>query len=264
MFFRKLRNYPWRAAVVVLLVFSTVEVYAQINESDTSKYEIKIGINGIVQKGNVDLIILRSRVEWMADLGKNFVVKSQSNTLYQSFSGWKADQDLNSRNFLYYSPRERLYPFAMAFVQTNFRRKLGFRYFSGLGVSYSIVQRENMYVKVSGSMVREESRFDAQKYSEPWYDGADQIRIWRPTSYVAVGLGGRDQKIHFHGSASWQPGLDPVSNQRFQGEATVEIKVAKGFALTLQYLYSYEGVVPLSVQKSDSIFSFGGNYRIRK
>ena len=264
MFFRKFRNFPWRATAVALLVFSVVAVHAQINESDTSRYEVKIGINGTVQKGNVDLVIFRSRVEWLVDVGHRLVLKSQSNTLYQSFGGWKADQDLSSRNFLYFAPRERLYPFAMAFVQTNFRRKLGFRYFAGLGATYSILRKENVYIKLSGSLVREESRFETRAYSEPFYDGADQIRIWRPTSYVALGLGSRDQKIIFHGSAYWQPGLDAVTNQRFQGEAALEIKIAKGLALTIQYLYSFEGVVPLSVQKSDSILSFGGNYRIRK
>ncbi len=96
-----------------------IPVLAQLNESDTSRFQVRVGATGVWQQGNVDLVVLRGRLELVTNSNKRLVVKSQNNSLYQAFSGFKADNDINSRNYFYYNPQQRVYAFAMLYVQIN-------------------------------------------------------------------------------------------------------------------------------------------------
>ncbi len=112
--------------LVLLLCAATFPLAAQLNESDTLNFQLKTGISGNLQKGNVDLFLIRGRLEFSFIPVKTLVFKSQNSSLYQSFSGRKADNDLFSRNYLYFRPERRLYPFAISYSSSNFRRRIRF------------------------------------------------------------------------------------------------------------------------------------------
>ena len=127
---------------------------------------MKIGINGIRQTGNVDLGIIRARVEFTARLSNHITFKSQNNSLYQDFGGFKADNDINSRNYLYFKPEKRIYPFAMAYIQSNYRLKIQQRFFYGAGATLQLIQKENHSLKTSTSMVYEKSNYPTNQLNE--------------------------------------------------------------------------------------------------
>lgn len=253
-----------RAIFAFLFTFSFLSSLAQLNESDTTKIQIKIGINGIRQKGNVDLGIIRSRFEIVARLSDIFVLKSQNNSLYQEFSGFKADNDISSRNYFYYKPADRIYPFAMAYIQTNYRLKIQQRIFYGVGGTIQLVRAANHSLKTSASLVYETTRYNVSEFNEVYYTGSNSIEVVRPTLYLAGNHKFDNQKIKLHYTAYWQPGIDDVSNQRFQAEVGIEFNVWKGLNINLQYLTIYEEVVPINVIQNDAIFTVGVNYQLRK
>ncbi len=84
-----------------LCLFGSVQASAQLNESDTLKFQLRISVSGNYQTGNVAVFALRNRIDFSVSPVKNWVFKSQNSSLYQAFYGKKADNDLFSRNYLY-------------------------------------------------------------------------------------------------------------------------------------------------------------------
>lgn len=249
---------------LLMFFFINTDSLGQLNESDTVQFQIRIGVSGFRQTGNVDLGIIRSKLDFVARLSNVLTFKTQNNTLYQEFNGFKADNDINSRNFLYYQSQNKIYPFAILYVQQNFRRRVDSRIFSGLGLTWQIIQKKYHIVKLSASSVYEETKFSINTFNEPYYAGKNSINLWRPTTYINGEHKFEEGKITFHYTAYWQVGLDQVSNQRFQYEIGFNCHLFKALSLTVQYLYVKEEIVASLVSQDDRLFSIGFDLQIKK
>lgn len=237
---------------------------AQLNESDTATFQFRAGATGAVQKGNVDLLVLRARLEFVSNSKRSLVFKSQNNSLYQQFSGFKADNDINSRNYFYHQPFRSVYPFAMIYLQTNYRRQVDFRWFGGAGATWQFVQKPATNMKVSASIVYEETDFRSQQFNEGFYDGSSTIRLWRATAYLAGWHRLLDNRLKLFYTAYWQPGWDEVTNNRAQLDVGLDFPVWKGLNSSLQYSFYYEQIVVTSVKQHDRILTFGVSYQFKK
>jgi hypothetical protein len=249
---------------VITVLLSVNAAYAQLNESDTARFQLRAGITGVWQSGNVELLALRSRLEMVTNGKKNFVFKSQNNSLYQEFSGFKADNDLNSRNFLYYKPQKSFYPFALLYVQTNFRRKIDYRWFGGAGITWQFVRKIHSNLKLSGGMLYENTRFTVNQFNEVFYNGSENIALWRATMYLAGWHRILNGKVKLFYNAYWQPGFEQVPNNRMQVDVGLELPVWKGLSFQTEYLLTYEQVTAQKVKEIDRLFTFGLSYQIRK
>ena len=250
------------ASTGVIFVACLLPARAQLNESDTARLQIRIQATGMWQRGNVVLNLLRGRAEVVAALGNDWTFKSQNNSLYQAFNGFKVDNDLNSRNYLYFRPQNHVYPFAMAYVQTNYRRKIAMRSFAGAGITWQALHAKTHFVKLSASMVAESSRFNANLFNEPGYDGQNVISLWRPTAYLQAAWHGWPQGPRLQLQTYWQGGMDDFANNRWLAELSLEQKLGWGFSLTGQWTYQYEQVVVSGIRSTDQLFSLGLNYQI--
>lgn len=248
--------------VALLCLLQSGHVLAQLNESDTAKLQVRLQATGMWQRGNVVLDLLRGRAEVVAAFGNDWTFKSQNNSLYQAFNGFKADNDLNSRNYLYFRPQSRVYPFAMAYVQTNFRRKISLRTFAGAGVTWQALRAKTHFVKLSASMVAESSRFNANLFNEAGYDGQNIIVLLRPTAYLQAAWQGWPQGPRLQLQTYWQGGIDAFANNRWLAELSLEQKLGRGFSLTGQWAYQYEQVVARGIRSTDQLFTLGLNYQI--
>lgn len=117
-------------------------LFAQINESDSVRFHGLFSLTGAWQEGNAEVLIVRGKAEASWRPVKNWVLKTQNAYLYQEFFNNKADEDIYSRNFLYLRPENRVYPFVLQLIQTNFRRKINYRYFTGLGTIFQVVHKK--------------------------------------------------------------------------------------------------------------------------
>lgn len=254
----------WQAAVVGwLCMTSLLPARAQLNESDTAQFQLNLQATGMWQRGNVALDLLRGRAEMVALLHSHWAVKSQNNWLYQAFNGFKADNDLNSRNYLYYRPHASLYPFAMLYAQTNYRRKIAQRSFGGAGLSWQLLRRPEGFVKLSASWVYEQTNFNSLLYNESAYNGSALIQLWRPTFYVQVGWKFANG-TRLQGQIYWQGGTGGVANNRFSTELAFEQALGKGWWLRAQASYQYEQVVARNIQTTDGIYSLGLTYHLQR
>ena len=237
---------------------------AQLNESDTASFQIRAGLTGASQKGNVSLLIIRGRLELVSNSKSPWVFKSQNNSLYQKFSGYKADNDINSRNYLYFRPFRKYYPFAMVYLQTNYRREIKSRAFGGAGYTWQLVQQAKTNMKLSGSMVFENTSFRNTQFNESFYNGKSTIAIWRMTVYLAGWHRLLNQKLKLFYAAYWQPGMAHLPNNRVSVDLGFDLPVWKGLSANAQYNYTYEQVVTSSVLQRDRMFTFGMSYQLKK
>lgn len=248
--------------IIILAVLPFI-TQAQINESDTARVQLRSSITGNYQAGNVQLFALRGRIELSAT-GKNIVFKTQNNGLYQSFFKTKADADLFSRNFLYYRPQQRVYPFVMGFVASNYRLKINTRVFVGGGATWQIIKSSKSNIKLSASMVYEQTAFSRSQFNNTHYTGQKQIRLWRATSWLAGQHRFNESGFRLHYTIYYQPGLDGQNNYRISSEAGLDFPVYKGLGFTMLYTNLYEQVVVTGVKQRDALFSFGLNYQLKK
>lgn len=256
-----MRSGIWPLAFLLLFTFPS---FGQLNESDTAHFQLRAGATGAWQQGNVELLVLRARLELVSNSHQPLVFKTQNNSLYQGFSGRKADNDLNSRNYLYWKPANTVYPFTMAYVQTNFRRQIDFRWFAGAGATWQVVQKPRTNLKLSGSLVKESTAFSGNRYNETAYNGSSQINLWRGTLYLAGLHLLFNERLKLYYAAYWQPGLEHVPNNRAQLDAGMDFAVWKGLSFLVQYNMSYEQVVATSVKQDDRMLTFGLSYQLKK
>jgi hypothetical protein len=255
-----------RVLILLFLVFAKMEnpLFAQINESDTAKLQLRLAVNGNRQRGNVDLATWRAKLEFLGTLGERWVFKTQNNALYQAFFGNKADADIFSRNYLYFNPKRLIYPYAIGFVSTNFRRKIDIRYFVGLGLTWQVIRRQGNVVKLSTNIVHEYSGFSGEDFNFPEYNGSRQIELWRNSIYLSGvhDIGGNRLRLYYE--AFWQPELRRGPNYRAQVTGGIDFPLWKGLSANLSYLYSYENVVVENILQRDSILLFGLSYQMKK
>lgn len=250
--------------ILLVMVFCHRPVEAQINESDTVALQIRSSLGGMYQKGNVELLVLRGRLDVLIAPAKDWVLKSQNVSLYQAFYSKKADNDLLSRNFVYYKPTRRVYPYGMAFISGNFRRKIDWRYYAGAGLSWQLVRTRKNVLKLSANGLYEQTRFSAADYNFERYDGLENIRLWRATAYLSGWHFLADNHVRLYYDAFWMPGIDHDDNYRAQIDLGLDFLLWKGLSFNVLYSFQQEQVVAAGIRQQDRILTFGLAYNLRK
>jgi hypothetical protein len=252
-----------RIACLIASLLLCSGAFAQINESDTLKFQLRASLTGNYQTGNITVLTLRGKLDVAWAPVKDWVFKSQNSSLYQEFYKKQADNDWFSRNYLYYRPQRKLYPYAIAYISTNFRRKIDMRYFAGAGLTWQVLRRSDHVVKLSANAVYEQTRFNSTIFNYTVYDGSNKIDLWRASAFI----GGWDWLFHhrlrFYYDAYWQPSFDNSDNYRTQLDAGIDMPLWKGLAVTALYTYTHENVVAQQVKQTDNILTFGINYSFK-
>lgn len=258
------RRIYMKKIIGLLLSAITSVAFAQINESDTLRFQFRSSLTGLYQTGNVELLSMRSRLDLALHVSKAIVFKTQNNYGYQEFSGRKADEDIFSRNYLYYKPERTVYPYAIAYISTNLRRKLDLRYFAGAGITYQLYRSAHAVLKLSANMVYEESSFRTSNLNDTYYAGQQQINLWRGTLFVAGSTWILNRKVRLYYDAYWQPAVERTDNYRTQFDVGLDVPVWKGLSLNGLYTYTRESVVPVTTKTDDGILTFGLSYSLVK
>jgi hypothetical protein len=251
--------------LLAILVFGLVgNTQAQLDESDSARSQVRLALSGNRQKGNVDILMVRGRLDFLVKFHPHLIFKTQNSLLYQEFFEKKADQDVFSRNYLYFRPERKIYPYAIGYVSTNYRRKIDHRYFGGFGMTWQVVRSKGHSVKLSTNAIYESTVFDSQTFNFSEFDGQDQIKLWRQSIYLRGIHWMFEKKLMLYYDAYWQPQLIRSKNFRYQANIGVDLQVWKGLNLNANYLLAFESVVVEKVLQRDGIFTFGLSYQIKK
>jgi hypothetical protein len=250
--------------IFVIFLLSLGKTLAQLNESDTTRFQLRAALTGNYQQGNVEVLNIKSKLECSFSPHKNWVIKSQNSSLYQAFYSVEADNDIFSRNYLYYNPQQKVYPFAIGYISTNYRRKIGNRYFAGAGVSYQVIATNKNVLKLSASTVYETTNFNSNIYNYNEYNGYDKINLWRGTLYVAGWHYLLQRHIRLYYDAYWQPAFNNSNNYRVQVDIGADFPIWKGFSFNALYAFTHENVVIEKVKQEDKILTFGLAYNLKQ
>jgi Protein of unknown function, DUF481 len=249
-----------KLCILMLLSLSRVKLYAQLNESDTVKLQLRTSLTGNYQQGNVNILTIRSRAEFSFSPVRDIVFKSQNSSLYQELGNKKADNDIFSRNYFYYKPQYKLYPFGIAYISTNYRRKIDTRLFAGAGFTWQALNKVYQVLKVSASTVYEINRFKGSLYNFSKYNGTDKINCWRGTLFLAGWNYLFRKRLRLYYDAYWQPAFNNSRNYRTQLDAGADFALWKGVSFTILYSFTHENVVISGVKKEDKLLTFGLAY----
>lgn len=227
---------------------------AQLNENDTLRYQFSTGLTGAYQRGNVDLSILRARMDLLVNPGKQLVYKGQSSGMRQRFGDFLADRDGLTRHFLYYNPNTWAYPFAMLIAEHSLRRKLNARVFGGIGVTVNLIRSVNHSLKVSMSGVYEASRYSADVLVDE--NRLSQWSQWRLTPYIS-GFHRVNQFVSLWYSGFLLMGNAPAPNHRLHLDAGMDLRISKVLNATINYQFTREAAVPFGIQRNDAVLTYG-------
>ena len=255
-----------RLLVFLVILFSWASAaFAQLNESDTLKFQLRASLTGNYQQGNVEVLNVRSRLDFVVKVSKDVVFKSQNNSLYQEFYTIKADNDFFSRNYLYYKPENRIYPFAISYISSNYRRKINLRYFAGAGATWQVVNNKKFILKLSASTVYESTNFNGTIYNFSEFDGDEKINTWRGTLYAGGIANLLENHIRLYYSAYWQPSFENSNDSRAEFDVGLDFPIWKGFSFNTHYNYTHEQIVVNKIKQKDRLLSFGlaYNYKIK-
>jgi len=245
---------------VLIFTLMCQHAFAQINESDTLFLQYNTALTGNLQTGNIEAAAMRLKADFSLAPSPTWAVKTHNSYRYQEFFERKADSDFYSRNFLYLWQQRRVYPFAMAFVSTNFRRKIDFRYFTGIGATWQLVRLPGHTMKTALSGVYESTRFAASAYNYPEYDGSEKIETWRATFWLFGKHALLNKHLRLYYEAYVQPSLERSNNFRWQTEIGLEWPFWKGLSFTANYIFTHENIVASNVKQDDGLLTFGIAY----
>lgn len=239
------------------LLFFPVFLTAQINESDSLKLKADLSLTGFWQGGNVDTFIFRANSEVAFKPLQNWVFKTKNSYVYQEFGKEKADADILSLNFLYLNPKRRFYPLALAFVSTNFRREIEYRYLVGGGITYQILTDKKRCLKVSLTSEYERTYFSMTNFNYSDFNGSSTINTLRGTLWINGKYHLFKDKIILSHESFFQPSLRYSNNFRWRTDVGIELPIWKFLNFKVNYLHTFESLVIKDQKQEDQFLTFG-------
>lgn len=251
--------------IYFLIVFLSASLlaFAQINESDTVGFQLQLRSGGSYQTGNVELLRVTNQLDVSTRISSDLVFKTQNNYFYQRFFGNKADEDLASSNYLYLQPENILYPYAISFISTNFRRDLDLRTFTGLGLTYQLLQKTAQTVKLSANVLYEQSTYRSQVFNYQEFNGSEHIKAFWSTLYLRGFHPLKEAALKLTYELYWQQSLADRVNYRYHLLAGLDLSVRKGFSIQSRIVYAYENLVTTRVKQKDLLWTWGLAYQFK-
>jgi hypothetical protein len=250
--------------LVLFLLLSWVNIFAQLNESDTLKFQARASVTGNYQQGNVNIFTIRTKADILYSPTKHLVLKSQNSSLYQAFSSTKVDNDIFSRNYFYYKPQNKVYAFGIAYISSNYRRKINTRLFAGAGATWQALNKKYHVIKLSANVVYETNTFKGNTFNYSKYNGNNKINVWRSTFFVGGWNYLFNNRLRLYYDAFYQPAFNDKNNYRTQFEIGADLPIWKGLSFSTLYTFTHENVTITNIKKEDKILSFGVTYLVRR
>jgi hypothetical protein len=230
---------------------------AQINESDTLRVKASLSITGFYQGGNVETLIFRAKTDFSFKAWENWVFKNQNSYVYQAFDKEKADEDILSLNFLYLNPERKIYPFALGFVSTNFRREIDLRYLLGAGATFQILKKKDNWLKFSISSEYEHTYFSKTNFNYSEYDGTNAINTFRATIWLNGKYYLFKDKLILSHESYFQPSLEESNNFRWEADVGLELPIWTFLNFKINYRQTFESIVIENQKQGDRFLTFG-------
>ncbi len=242
--------------VFPFLCLISLKVNAQLNKKDTVDWQIKLSASGSLLDGNVARLLLVNRLE-IAHAQPAWGLSTRSDYQYGTTRRVTTENDFVSYNFFYLHPLHKIYPYLMAIVETNYRRKIEFRYQVGPGSSYTAWSKRNNLLRLSITGTYEHSRFGETKFKYIADTLSNTITVWRITGRIFCRQKLFEDKLNLLYEFWWQQSITDYHNYRLYNEAVFEVPLCKEFSFRTGFRYTYENVRLEKLKPFDLFWTFG-------
>lgn len=238
-----------------LFLIAWANLFAQLNESDSIRWQVKFNATASVLDGNVARTLLLTRIE-VAHANERWGISTRNDYQYGRTFYNLTENDVISYNFIYIKPLARVYPYVMGLVETNLRRRIDFRYQVGPGVSWNVVRKKTSFVKLSVTGTYENTQYNGSVFDDEQYNGYTVLDTWRLTGRI-FGKHRLLDKVRISYEFWWQQSLSDRVNYRFHTEEAVELPVTKHIAFRTAVRYSYENIELVGLKPYDLFWTYG-------
>lgn len=247
--------------VLLIVVVTSRALNAQINDSDSLSFKADLSISGFYQKGNVETIIFRAVSNTSFKLNNRLVLKTQNSYVYQEFGNVKADEDLLSLNFLYLDPGKAMYPLALAFISTNYRREIEVRYLLGGGASFRLLNTLENRLQLSISSEYETTHFKKSSFNRLRYNSKSELSTIRGTLWMMGSYRIFNNKMILKHESYYQPSLLERDNYRWKVDIGFEFPIWNNLSMNMNFLQTFESVVMINQKRRDQFFTMGFTFK---
>lgn len=256
----RLKQLDWKRMCALglwgALSFFPQSAFAQINQAlPDNEWRYQLSLTGNVLYGNVNrnLLISDALSEY---LNNDWGSYHRLNWQWGTFANQWTENDLVSRNFVYLWPRATYYPYFMAWLETNLRRRIQGRIQLGPGMTWQVLQADGHQLKLSGTLTAERTLFQGQTFAER-ADLTQNVLDTARLTFRAAGKSQLAEPLRLDYEAWVQPSLLDVGNLRAHLELGLSWKLQQNLALKSSFLYTYEAVRLEKVAANDILLTFG-------
>ncbi len=240
----------------ILLLFFQAKSFAQLTETDTLKFGYRTSLNGSWLTGNVDRLLLVATAD-VSHVSETFGVRSTNNYQFGTFGKFRTENDFVSKNFIYLIPKKRVYPYLMAWLETNLRRQINFRYQVGPGVTFTALRKHNHQLKFSATLLFETTYFKSNQFVDDTYNDSKAIEAVRTTFRIFGKHQMLKNRLRLRYELWAQPSVLDDKNFRAHADVFVETPISKKLSFRTGLNYSYENIVLMNVKQQDIFWTFG-------
>jgi len=231
------------------------------SETDSLKLKASLALTGLFQSGNIETIIFRAKSDIAYRPLNKWLFNTRNSYLYQEFDRDKADLDIVSLNFLYFTPDNKWSPLLIGIVSSNFRRKIDLRTILGAGVTYELLREKEDVLKLAVSSEYENTNFSRTRFNLDEYNGSESINTLRGTFWITGKHNLFEKKVILGYEGYFQPSLEESNNFRWQVDLSVEMPISKFINFKVNYLHTYESIVIADQKQQDRFLTFGFNFK---
>ena len=145
----------------------------------------------------------------------------------------------------------------LAFISTNFRRKINLRSLIGAGATYQVFKKKGSWLKFSITSEYEQTEFESTLFNRAEFNGSQSIITLRTTLWVNGKYQLFDKKLIINHESYYQPSLERSGNYRWQANVGFEIPLSKRFNFKVNYLHTFESIVIVDQNQQDNMLTFG-------
>lgn len=249
-------------ALLALLIYLPMSGLAQLQVSDTARWQLISSLTGRINTGNVERSFVTPEINIThINANEKLGFASSNRYTYGSFGKNVTENDLLSRNFLYLQPQARVYPYLMYWMQTHQRQLLAFRYQAGLGLTWAAVKNQSHLLKISMTGSYEQAWYKQTGLSGLEDPATDRYKVIRSTLRVNGNHFFLNGIFNLFYEGYFQRALDDSKNWRVYAEGGLNMRVIQGFGARVFASYEYQEVHVVTVKPNDLIISFGINYK---
>jgi hypothetical protein len=244
------------SAVLWCLMHVPLISFGQLTETDSTKFNTLLSVNGNSAFGNVERILIFTTAEAIVSSeNRKWVCKTQNNYRYGTVKSNRTENDFVLVDYIYHQPFKKVYPFVMASYENSLIKRIRHRIGGGLGMTVVPIKNETSLLKFSVTAF-----FDRTIYDTKPIEGAQTssrvINTMRP-AVRTFGWHKLNERVTFFYEFIDQMSVSKAGGHRLIGAAGFNYGYSEIVALISRLNYTHEDLTAQGVKTDDWFLTFG-------